>query len=255
MVMTDADDPLDGLLYGPDHQLPSEPRDESVAGAASGTPADGHGGLRAAFHRRARAGSRLFPGVRRRAAALEVDLSSITGSGRDGVITMADVEGAATQVSSGARPPAPARRPRWRIRLGRPHPRIGPVRPYARPEHRVVGGFRRTRRVDLGWADALAERRQAIRAVVDRRMVKFAAVRSSPSSPTLTSRRLTASAEARRSLPPGARDSARAVRSLPWGGRPATRGAQRRPDRSPALWGRPHGRSPCGLRERTRLAL
>ncbi len=83
----------------------------------------------------------------------------------------------------------------------------------------VLEAVRRTGRilVDLGWADALAERRQAIRAVVDRRMVKFAAVRSSTSSPTLTSRRSTASAEARRSLPPGARDPARAVRSLPWG--------------------------------------
>jgi pyruvate/2-oxoglutarate dehydrogenase complex dihydrolipoamide acyltransferase (E2) component len=35
---------------------------------------------------------------------------------------------------------------------------------------------RRTRRVDPGWADALAERRRAIRAVVGRRMAKSAAV-------------------------------------------------------------------------------
>lgn len=167
MLMTDADDLLDGLLDGSDDQPPGSAAGGSVAGTAEGAateaPANGHGSLGIGMPPSRKSRQPAMPGVRRRAATLNVDLSSITGSGRGGVITMADVEKSAAQVRPAERPPAAIPAP--------PVPQ--PARPAASPvtvPATPVGG------IEPGWADALAERRRAIRAVVGRRMAESAAV-------------------------------------------------------------------------------
>ena len=170
MVMTESDDLLDGLLDGPPTGT------GSMATAASGTTADGHEGNGAALPPSRKSRQPAMPGVRRRAATLNIDLSTITGSGRDGVITMADVEAAVARVSPDERAAGPKPEPQ----VPRPGPEALREPASAAPASVVAasaGGDRgRPEGIDPGWGDALAERRRSIRAVVSRRMTESAAV-------------------------------------------------------------------------------
>lgn len=180
MVLTEADDLLDGLLDGPADQPVQGSGAGDVDGAVNGAPSvgptDGAGDMGAATPPSRKSRQPAMPGVRRRAGALNVDLASITGSGRAGVITMADVERAVTQATTVERPPAPAPTPQ----VPRPGSEAlrgpAPAAPDLVAESSATGDRGPMPGIDPRWSDALAERRRSIRAVVGRRMTESAAV-------------------------------------------------------------------------------
>lgn len=166
IVLTDADELLDGLI--------GEGEDSSGGSAHVEAPAhDGDLGIEriadtVADLSDATPPSRLgstpaVPVARRRAAEIGVDIRSITGTGRGGVVTLEDVETASAFGRDGSpqRPPS-SRLPPAAEDAGTGKGDPPQVVPSAIP--------------DPGYADALAGRRQIVRAAVARRMTQSAAV-------------------------------------------------------------------------------
>lgn len=98
-ISSDADDMLEGLFGDQPGGAPADapaPQPVSRDSAVSAASPPSRRGPRPAV-----------PFARRRASELHVDIESVTGSGPDGLITVADVEGAAAKSTTNGAPPAP----------------------------------------------------------------------------------------------------------------------------------------------------
>lgn len=155
LVDTESDDLLEGLLDAPPEQPGAQAAPEDAP--APQAPFDPYGEESGATPPSRAARRPAMPGARRRAAELGVALTDLPGSGKGGVVTLADVETAARGARRGAQPEVPRTRPA---------PQPAPV-PAASGDPVTL---------DPGYADALAQRRQTIRAAVARRMSESAAV-------------------------------------------------------------------------------
>jgi pyruvate dehydrogenase E2 component (dihydrolipoamide acetyltransferase) len=175
-ILSEADDMLAGLFDPPPDSadsLASEPTTPGSDVAPAGPDRNGAArGPKAATPVSRKGPLPAVPKARRRAAELKVSLDDVRATGPGGVITVDDVELAATSGNgSVAAPatPAPAPAP------AAPSPAATPPRPSA-PAPTAAVPAPAAGSDDPGFADALAPRRKAIRSAVARTMVASAAV-------------------------------------------------------------------------------
>lgn len=188
IVVTESDDLLDGLFdgpAGPDGAANDQPVGDPPAAATTeahtadpGPVSVATGADTTAVPPSRKSLTPAMPGARRRAAALGVDLSTLSGSGREGAVTLSDVEAAA---STTAESRAPEAKERSDAHAEQPAATATPATVDQSAERAAApppNGNQQpaTPGIDPGYADAIAERRRTIRAAVAKRMAESAAV-------------------------------------------------------------------------------
>jgi pyruvate dehydrogenase E2 component (dihydrolipoamide acetyltransferase) len=110
-LATEAEDLL-GDLFGAPAEEAAAPAPEAPAPAPAAAAGNGHGAAPAPAAPEAPSGPRpVVPAARRRAKELGVDLAAVTGSGPDGLVRVADVEGAGAPAAAAAAPAQPKPEP------------------------------------------------------------------------------------------------------------------------------------------------
>lgn len=164
LVQTEADEFLDDLFAAPQPAAEAASVESPASPPAAAATADGPAGPEAprptAPSRKS--GRPALPGARRRAAALGVKLEGVVGSGRAGVITVADVEAAAASRARVASVPPSS-----------PQGVAAPVTPLTKDGSRSSST---SGAVEPDYAVDLAPRRRAVRAAIARVMSEAASV-------------------------------------------------------------------------------
>lgn len=173
LITSDAEDLMAGLFDPTPASSTASLAGESDVDASSASH-NGHAAAGATPVSR-RGPLPVVPLARRRAAQLRVSLDEVVPTGPNGLITLADVETAASATVPAPAPPSPAGStlPPGPV-TGSPVPATpaAQLQPASRAESSRNGGAA----TDPGFADALAPRRRAIRAAVARTMTASAAI-------------------------------------------------------------------------------
>lgn len=166
LVQTEADEFLDDLFVAPrpaaeSASVKSAASTPAAAATTAGPVEIGAEATRPTAPSR-KSGRPALPGARRRAAALGVKLEAVIGSGRAGVITVADVEAAAASRAGATSVPPSS-----------PQTVATPVRPLGEEGSRSPAP---SGAVEPNYAVDLAPRRRAVRAAIARVMSEAASI-------------------------------------------------------------------------------